>query len=58
MMVMVNGHVVPWSLVIWSHGHMVTWSHGHMVSDQVLLERGGEAPEGLVDEAARLQVGH
>ena len=47
---LVNGHVVPWSLVI--------WSHGHMVSDQVLLERGGEAAEGLADEAAGLQVGH
>ena len=44
------GHMVSGPLVTWSHGH---WSHG-----QVFLERGGEATEGLADEAARLQVGH
>ena len=46
----------------WSHGHLVIWSlghlvTGHMVTCQVFLERGGEATEGLADEAAGLQVG-
>ena len=41
----------------WSLGHLVMWSCGHLVTGQVFLERGGEAAEGLADEAAGLQVG-
>ena len=57
MMVMVNGHMVTWSLGHMISGPLVPWSLGHLVTGQVFLERGGEATEGLADEAAGLQVG-